>query len=100
VKTERLHRLQAVIDRHQARFNARFQDATVGVLLEKPGKLSGQLVGRSPYLQPVQVMAPASLVGEVVAVRIDEVGANSLFGSLINAPRESDARLLAVAAGA
>jgi len=52
------------------------------VLLEKPGTRVGQLVGRSPYLQPVQVMAPASLIGEIVSVTITEVGTNSLFGAL------------------
>ena len=68
VKVERLARLQAEIDRHQAAFNARCVGRTFDVLFEKPGRLPGQLVGRSPYLQPVQVMAPASLIGEVVAV--------------------------------
>src|SRR5262249_20760617 len=57
IKVERLARLQATIDRHQAAFNARTQGTTLSVLLEKPGRHPGQLVGRSPYLQPVQVMA-------------------------------------------
>jgi len=52
------------------------------VLLEKPGRHAGQLVGRSPYLQPVQVMAPASLIGEIVPVTILEIASNSLFGEL------------------
>jgi len=51
------------------------------VLFEKPGRLPGQLVGRSPYLQPVHVMAPPSLIGEVVAVAINAMAANSLFGT-------------------
>jgi len=82
VKAERLQRLQARIDRHQAAFNAACLGRTFDVLLERPGKRPGQLVGRSPYLQPVQVMAPASLVGEVVAVTVTEIGSNSLFGAL------------------
>jgi tRNA-2-methylthio-N6-dimethylallyladenosine synthase len=40
------------------------------------------LVGRSPYLQPVHVMAPPARIGEVVAVTITATGANSLFGAL------------------
>jgi tRNA-2-methylthio-N6-dimethylallyladenosine synthase len=79
-KVERLARLQAEIDRHQAAFNARCVGRTLDVLFEKPGRLPGQVVGRSPYLQPVQVMAPASLIGEVAAVTITRAGANSLFG--------------------
>ena len=53
--------------------------ATIDVLLEKPGRLPGQLVGRSPYLQAVQVMAPANLIGSVKRVTVTEVGSNSLF---------------------
>jgi len=40
------------------------------------------LVGRSPYLQPVQATAPASLIGDIAAVTITEIGSNSLFGAL------------------
>ncbi len=82
MKAERLHRLQAAIDRQRAAFNAACQGRTLDILLDKPGKRAGQLVGRSPYLQPVQIMAPASCVGEIVAVRITEIGSNSLFGAL------------------
>ena len=54
-KSDRLHRLQAAIDRNQAAFNRRCLGRTFAVLFERPGRYSGQLVGRSPYLQPVQV---------------------------------------------
>jgi tRNA-2-methylthio-N6-dimethylallyladenosine synthase len=83
-KSERLQRLQAVITRHQRNFNAGFAGRTIDVLLEKPGRLSGQLVGRSPYLQAVQVMAPKKLIGSIERVTVIEVGSNSLFGSLEN----------------
>jgi tRNA-2-methylthio-N6-dimethylallyladenosine synthase len=82
VKIERLARLQAEIDRHQAAFNEACVGRTLDVLLEKPGRLPGQLVGRSPYLQPVHVMAPTSMIGDVHAVTITRAGANSLFGDL------------------
>jgi tRNA-2-methylthio-N6-dimethylallyladenosine synthase len=52
------------------------------VLFEKPGRYSGQIVGRSPYLQAVQVMAPSSLIGDICGVTITEVSTNSLFGEL------------------
>jgi tRNA-2-methylthio-N6-dimethylallyladenosine synthase len=81
-KSERLQRLQAVITRHQRNFNAGFAGRTIDVLLEKPGRLAGQLVGRSPYLQAVQVMAPKKLIGSIERVTVIEVGSNSLFGSL------------------
>jgi len=82
VKSERLYRLQAAIDKHQAAFSARCVGRTFDVLLEKPGRYPGQLVGRSPYVQPVQVMAAPSMIGEIAAVTITEISANSLFGAL------------------
>jgi tRNA-2-methylthio-N6-dimethylallyladenosine synthase len=82
VKAERLARLQACIDRQQGAFNRNCIGRELEVLLEKPGRIPGQLVGRSPYLQPVRVMAPSSLVGQIETVRITDVGSNSLFGSL------------------
>ena len=87
VKAERLTRLQAAINRNAAAFNAQCRGATFDVLLEKPGRLPGQLTGRSPYLQPVQVMAPSHLIGTMVSVTITEIGTNSLFGTLAETPR-------------
>jgi tRNA-2-methylthio-N6-dimethylallyladenosine synthase len=85
-KIERLARLQAAIDRRQDAFNRACTGRTLDVLFEKPGRLPGQIVGRSPYLQPVQVMAPSSLIGEIAPVGITGVGSNSLFGTLASAP--------------
>jgi tRNA-2-methylthio-N6-dimethylallyladenosine synthase len=82
VSLERLHRLQAIIARQQRDFNASFVGRTVDVLLEKPGRLPGQLVGKTPYLQTVQVMAPPSLIGSVLPVAITDIGTNTLFGAL------------------
>jgi tRNA-2-methylthio-N6-dimethylallyladenosine synthase len=79
---DRLQRLQAEITRLQRAFNANLVGRTVDVLLEKPGKLPGQLVGRSPYLQTVQVMAPVALIGSVLPVTITNIGTNTLFGRL------------------
>ena len=81
-KSERLQRLQAVITRQWQAFNASFVGQKLDVLLEKPGRLSGQLTGRTPYLQTVQVMAPASLIGTIAPVLITDVGTNTLFGTL------------------
>jgi tRNA-2-methylthio-N6-dimethylallyladenosine synthase len=85
VKVERLARLQAAIDRQQDAFNRGCAGKSLDVLFEKPGRLPGQIVGRSPYLQPVQVMAPSSLIGEIAMVEITGVGSNSLFGALPSA---------------
>ena len=82
VKSERLHRLQAAIDRQQAAFNARCRGRSFDVLFEKPGRHPGQIVGRSPYLQPVQVTGPSTMIGDIATVTITEISANSLFGAL------------------
>ncbi|MGH6664770.1 MAG: tRNA (N6-isopentenyl adenosine(37)-C2)-methylthiotransferase MiaB [Pseudolabrys sp.] len=81
-KSERLQRLQAAITRHWRAFNAQFLGRSVEVLLEKPGKLPGQLVGRTPYLQAVQVMAPRGLIGSLIEVAITDIGTNTLFGEI------------------
>ena len=99
-KSERLQRLQDVIDRSQAAFNRRCLGRTFDVLFERPGRHSGQLVGRSPYLQPVQVEAPASLIGEIAAVTITEIASNSLFGTLTHTPAQRRTRAGSLGAGA
>jgi len=87
VKAERLQRLQALLDEGQAAFNAKMLGREFDLLLEKPGKRPGQLVGRSPWLQAVHVDAPESLIGAMVKVAVDRIGSNSLFGALVDPPR-------------
>jgi len=91
VKSERLARLQALLGRQQTAFNAAMQGRTIDVLLEKPGREPGQLTGRSPWLQPVQVDAPTASIGSIVAVRIDRIGSNSLFGTVGGSPEPQGA---------
>ena len=85
VKDERLQRLQHEIDRQLDAFNARSLGATLDVLFEKPAKRPGQIVGKSPYLQPVHVMdhvmASSSLIGEIHPVKIDHIGSFTLSGN-------------------
>jgi tRNA-2-methylthio-N6-dimethylallyladenosine synthase len=85
VKSERLLRLQELLESHQARFNTAFVGKIVPVLFERLGRRAGQLVGRSPYLQAVHAEAREVLLGCVVAVEISAAGANSLSG-VISAP--------------
>jgi len=82
VKAERLERLQQLLKAQQQAFNASQRGRRLAVLFERPGRHAGQLVGRSPYLQPVHAEAPAALVGRVVEVEIRSIDANSLAGAL------------------
>jgi len=79
-KSARLQELQALIHSQQTAFNASLVGMTVSVLLEKPGRDPGQLVGRSPYLQPVHLQADNTLIGRIVDTHITGVGTNSLSG--------------------
>ena len=94
VKDERLQRLQDAIERTQAAFMDRCVGMTFDVLFERPGRHPGQIVGRSPYLQPVAVIAPTSTIGEIAPVTIIEVRSNSLSGALVKPPAFTvDARM-------
>jgi tRNA-2-methylthio-N6-dimethylallyladenosine synthase len=85
VRHERLLRLQRTIDARQAAFNARCLGQIFEVLFERSGRYPGQLVGRSPYLQTVQVdtgEAPPLAIGDIARVTVTELSPNSLFGAL------------------
>jgi tRNA-2-methylthio-N6-dimethylallyladenosine synthase len=84
VMNERLARLQNLLSSQQAAFNKSCVGQTLTVLLEKPGRQTGQLIGRSPYLQSVHLEAPAHLIGSFVSVQILGVGPNSLSGQYVD----------------
>jgi tRNA-2-methylthio-N6-dimethylallyladenosine synthase len=80
VKAERLARLQELLETQRQAFNRGTIGRTLDVLLEKPGRHPGQLAGKSPYLQAVQLETDRHRVGDIVPVRIVRAGSNSLFG--------------------
>jgi tRNA-2-methylthio-N6-dimethylallyladenosine synthase len=80
LKSERLAVLQALLARQQIAFNEGCVGRALPVLLEKPGRRTGQLVGRSPYLQSVHLEAAGEEIGDIVPVLIAAAGQNSLSG--------------------
>ena len=88
VKIERLARLQARVDAQRHAFNRAMIGRDIDVLVEKPGRHDGQIGGKSPYLQAVHADGPVGLIGQVVQVRIIDVGTNSLQGRLIASEKE------------
>ena len=80
IMDERLQRLQAQIVADQTAFNDRTVGRTTDVLLERPGKFAGQLIGKSPWLQSVHVLAPDLSIGDIVTVKISDSGPLSLKG--------------------
>ena len=83
VKAERLERLQTLLFAQQRAFAAGCVGKEIDLLLEKPGRMPGQLVGRSPWLQPVNIDAKGSEIGDIIRVRITGTGPNSLFAEAI-----------------
>ncbi|MGU3495247.1 tRNA (N6-isopentenyl adenosine(37)-C2)-methylthiotransferase MiaB [Xanthobacteraceae bacterium A53D] len=102
VKSERLARLHKVLEASKTAFDRSLLGRRFDILLEKPGRLPGQLIGRSPYLQSVVVTNPGAGIGELVTVDITDVGPNSLAGRVVKAVedhgRTSDRPLAAMEA--
>jgi tRNA-2-methylthio-N6-dimethylallyladenosine synthase len=80
VKSERLQRLQSLLKAQTSRFNEGCVGRTIPVLFERTGRHAGQIVGRSPYLQPVHADGESDLLGHVIPVEISGAGPNSLSG--------------------
>ena len=81
VMDERLQRLQARIAEHSLAFNR----ATIGkdtqILIDRKGRLPGQMIGKSPWLQSVFVETGAAL-GDMLDVTVTHALPNSLGGVL------------------
>ena len=80
VKDDRLQRLQALLRAQAEAFNQGVLGMVVPVLVEKPGRHQGQVVGRSPWLQSVHLHAPGAAIGETIDVRLVRLGPNSIAG--------------------
>ncbi|MCC7428394.1 MAG: tRNA (N6-isopentenyl adenosine(37)-C2)-methylthiotransferase MiaB [Alphaproteobacteria bacterium] len=86
-KEARLAGLQALLTEQQHAFNAAQEGRVLPVLFDKPGRHPGQVVGRSPYLQPVHLFGPQTVIGTVAPVRITAAHPNSLAGRLLSEER-------------
>lgn len=82
VKSERLTRLQALLNEQTLAFNERTVGLTLPVLFEKISEKSGNLVGRTPYNQLVSVPGKERLVGQCVGVKIVSASPSALRGEL------------------
>ena len=85
VMDERLQRLQERIEHHRQAFNHAMVGRRTEVLLEREGRHPGQLAGKTPYLQAVQIDGRGARIGDLVQVVIERAGSNSLFGRLVDA---------------
>jgi len=82
VMDERLQRLQALLNEQQYAFNQQTVGRTTDILLERQGKLEGQLLGKTPWLQSVHIISPNLKIGDLVEIEITQAGPNSLAGQI------------------
>ncbi|QDP19979.1 tRNA (N6-isopentenyl adenosine(37)-C2)-methylthiotransferase MiaB [Sphingomonas xanthus] len=84
VMDDRLQRLQARLAEHSLAFNR----ATIGkdttILIDRKGRLPGQMIGKSPWLQSVFVETDA-MIGDMVDVSVTHALPNSMGAILTTA---------------
>ena len=82
VKSERLEALQQLLNAQQFAFNKATEGRVMEVLIERRGGRDGQVGGRSPYMQSVNIEAGEDLVGSILSCRIVEAKQNSIIGAV------------------
>ena len=82
VKKERLDILQDLLFSYQEQFNLSSVGKTMPVLFEHKGRHSGQLIGRTPYMQNVHVEIAKEFLNKIVDIKITSATVNSLTGEL------------------
>jgi tRNA-2-methylthio-N6-dimethylallyladenosine synthase len=83
VKSDRLHRLQALLQAKSLAFNTGTVGRSCDILIERRGRQPGQWIGKSPWLQSVVVTDPSLGVGDIVSVEIVNAGPNSVEGRML-----------------
>ncbi len=80
----RLRDLQALITAQQHSAQEAMVGREVEVLYEKPGRLPGQMVGKSGHLHAVHVQDPEGRIGDLVRARVSASSSNSLAARLLS----------------
>lgn len=83
IASERLARLQSLLNEQQIAFNRQSVGLTLPILFDRKGKREGQLVGRSPFNQSVFVEGNERLMNSIADVKISEGYENSLTGNVV-----------------
>jgi len=81
VMDERLQRLQARVNRGQLAYNQQSVGRSCDILIERHGKLPGQWLGKSPWLQSVHLIGDFA-IGDLLRVDLAEAFPSSLAGRL------------------
>ena len=83
IKSNRLQRLQDEIKRSMYKYNKRFLNENLQVLVEKE-TTQGYFSGRSPYLQSIHFQSDSSCIGNIVDIKVLKVNENSLSGEILH----------------
>jgi tRNA-2-methylthio-N6-dimethylallyladenosine synthase len=86
-KDDRLQRLQALLTRQQRAAQERMVGREVDVLFEKPGRIEGQMVGKSEHLHAVFVQSDSVRIRDIARVRVLHSNSNSLAGETVSPAR-------------
>ena len=81
VMDDRLQRLQARLAEHSLAFNRATIGKDLSILIDRKGRLPGQMIGKSPWLQSVFVETDAR-IGDMLDVSVTRALPNSLGGIL------------------
>jgi len=82
-KASRLARLQTLLTQQMTDFNIACVGRTLPVLVEKPGRMDGQMIGRSPYLQAVHFEDRQMRIGQILNCHITGITSNSLSATVV-----------------
>ena len=84
IKDERLRILQEELFRQQLACNQSVVGRVLPVLFDREGKLEGQIIGKTPYMQSVLLQNPNdSVLGKIMDVKIIEARPSSVVGKLV-----------------
>jgi tRNA-2-methylthio-N6-dimethylallyladenosine synthase len=81
VMDDRLQRLQSRLAEHSLAFNRATIGKDLSILIDRKGRLPGQMIGKSPWLQSVFVETDAQ-IGDMLDVTVTQALPNSLGGVL------------------
>ena len=83
IKSDRLARLQDLIRSTMRKYNEKFLNKNLSILVEKETS-KGFYSGRSPYLQSVHFEANSSCIGKIEEIKITKINENSLMGEILD----------------
>jgi tRNA-2-methylthio-N6-dimethylallyladenosine synthase len=84
IKERRLQKLQSLLKETQQDFNEKTIGKILPVMFDRKGKQTGQLVGKSPYMQAIVVNnATDNMLGNTYNVKIQSIYSASLIGEIV-----------------